>query len=264
VSETPIALAVAFAACIQATTGMGFALILSPVLLVVLAPTSAIVLMTALSLTLNLLVLFRRRGPRRVAWREVRPMLLAAVPGSLLGLALLRSLPKPALELGVGVTVLSLTLARLLVHPARERRRNERAHENRARRTHGGRPGHARSGRLAVGLLAGALSTAIGVNGPPLAMWLGTRRLGVATIRDSLAALFLGMGTVSALTLAPTFGDVHLRAVVVGCCFAGVVIGHALGSHLHLRLAPEMLERLLSLIVLASGASAVVFGLTAL
>jgi uncharacterized membrane protein YfcA len=40
VSKALLALVVALAACVQATAGMGFALILSPVLLVVLAPTT--------------------------------------------------------------------------------------------------------------------------------------------------------------------------------------------------------------------------------
>lgn len=45
-SEALLALVVALAACVQATAGMGFALILSPVVLVVLAPTTAMALIT--------------------------------------------------------------------------------------------------------------------------------------------------------------------------------------------------------------------------
>jgi hypothetical protein len=248
VSEALVALAVAFAACVQATAGMGFALILSPVLLVVLAPTSAIVLMTGLALALNVLVLFSRGGRRHVAWAEVGPMLIAAVPGSVCGLLLLRSLPKPALEIGVGMIVVALTLARLLP----------------LRAAPSSLVGHTSSGRLAVGMLAGALSTAIGVNGPPLAIWLAGRKLSFTAVRDSLAACFLGMGLITALTLVPALGSVHLRAVVIGCSLAGVLLGHALGSRLHPRIGHERLERFLSVIVLASGASAVVFGLAAL
>jgi hypothetical protein len=248
VSEALVALAVALAACVQATAGMGFSLILSPVLLVVLAPTSAIVLMTGLALILNLLVLFSRGGRPHVAWEEVGPMLIAAAPGSVCGLLLLRSLPKPALEIGVGVIVVGLTVARLL--PLRNATSSV--------------AGQASSGRLAVGLLAGALSTAIGVNGPPLAIWLASRKLGFTAVRDSLAACFLGMGAITAVTLAPALGSVHLRALVIVCCVAAVLLGHALGSRLHLRIAPARLERLLALVVLASGASAVLFGLAAL
>jgi len=248
VSDALIALAVGLAACVQATAGMGFALVLSPVLLVVLAPTTAIALMTALGLVLNLLVLLNRTGSPHVVWEEVRPMLIAAVPGSVCGLLLLRSLPKPALEIGVGVVVVALTLVRLRPRPVRVSAATDRAQPV----------------RLTVGALSGALSTAIGVNGPPLAMWLASRRLGFDAIRDSLAALFLGMGAITALTLIPTLGDVHLGALVAGCCLVGVLAGNALGSRLHPRIGPRRLERLLSVIILASGLSAVVFGLVAL
>ena len=247
-SDALIALAVALSACVQATTGMGFALVLSPVLFVVLAPTSAIVLMTGLGLGLNLLVLFHRGGRPHVGWDEVRPLLIAAVPGSVCGLLVLRSLPKPWLEAGVGLVVIALTVARLRPRSSRAQRRT----------------GHVRAARLAVGLLAGALSTAIGINGPLLAMWLSARGQVFPAIRDSLATLFLGMGAITALTLIPTLGGVHLRALVVGCCAAGVVAGHALGSRLHPRIGPERLQQLLSLIILASGASALVAGLTSI
>ena len=247
-SDALIALAVALSACVQATTGMGFALVLSPVLFVVLAPTSAIVLMTGLGLGPNLLVLFHRGGRPHVGWHEVRPLLIAAVPGSVCGLLVLRSLPKPWLEAGVGLVVIALTIARLRPRSSRAPRRSA----------------DVRAARLGVGLLAGALSTAIGINGPLLAMWLSARGQVFPAIRDSLAALFLGMGAITALTLIPALGGVHLHALVVGCCAAGVVAGHALGSRLHPRIGPERLQQLLSLIVLASGASALVAGLTSI
>jgi hypothetical protein len=249
VTDTLLALAVALSACLQATAGMGFALFLSPVLLVALVPTTAIVLMTGLGLMLNLLVLFHRGGRPHVVWAEVRPMLIAAMPGSVAGLVVLRSLPKPALEIGVGVIVVLLTLMRL--RPSRDH-----GHPKTNR--------HVQRGRLAVGLLAGALSTAIGINGPPLAMWLSARGLSLSSIRDSLAALFLGMEVITSLTLVPALGGVHLSALVIGSCLVAVFAGHELGSRLHPRIGPERLQRLLSLIIFASGASALIVGVASL
>ena len=240
-----IALAVALSACVQATAGMGFALVLSPVLLVALTPTSAIVLLTGLGFSLNLLVLFLRGQRPHVVWEEVRPMLIASVPGSVCGLLVLRSLPKPALEAGVGVIVIALTLARLGAAPHHA----------------GHRPAHVHAGRAVVGLLAGALSTAIGINGPPLALWLRTRGLHFTAIRDSLAVLFVGMELITALTLVPALGDVHLSAPATGYCVLGVFAGYALGSRVHPLLGPERLQQLLSLIILASGVSALIVGL---
>jgi len=49
------------AASVQATTGLGFALLLTPVTFAVLAPASAILIVTLLGLELNLLVLLAER-----------------------------------------------------------------------------------------------------------------------------------------------------------------------------------------------------------
>src|SRR5947207_143774 len=87
------------AASVQATTGLGFALVLTPVLFALLAPIGAIVTATLLGLELNLLVLLGERRRPRVAWREVIPLLVAAVPGTLFGIVLLRALSKPVLQI---------------------------------------------------------------------------------------------------------------------------------------------------------------------
>jgi uncharacterized membrane protein YfcA len=95
------------------------------------------------------------------------------------------------------------------------------------------------------------------VNGPPLALWLRSRGIAFFAVRDSLSAAFLGLGAITALTLVPVSGSVHLQAVAVGALLAG----HAIGSRLHRRLSPTRLERFLVAIVLASGASVLAFGL---
>ena len=82
------------AAVVQASTGLGFALILSPAVFALLEPESAVVAITVLGLALNGLVLFGERRRPLVAWREVGPILVAAVPGALCGVLILRALPK--------------------------------------------------------------------------------------------------------------------------------------------------------------------------
>jgi uncharacterized membrane protein YfcA len=253
VTAALVALSVTLAACVQATSGMGFALLLSPVLLVVLAPVSAIALLTGLGLTLNLLVLFRRTGPRHIAWSEVGPLLIASVPGSIGGLLVLRAIPKPALQAAVGAGVMSLMLVRAL-----QQRSGPRRPPTSERR------GQVARWRMAVGVLSGALSTAAGINGPPLALWLSGRGIGVVTIRDSLAACFLGMGLITAVTLLPTVSSVHLSPLIIAGSGPAVLAGHALGNHLRSRLAAERISRMLALLIVASGASALIFGLSAL
>jgi len=89
-------------AAVQSATGFGFALILSPALLAALEPYEAVTALLALGLALNLLVLFERGRPGSVRWRELRPVLAAAVPGLALGAAVLALLSKPTLQVVVG------------------------------------------------------------------------------------------------------------------------------------------------------------------
>ena len=46
------------ASCVQATSGLGFALILTPVLFALISPVGAIITATGLGIVLNVLVLF--------------------------------------------------------------------------------------------------------------------------------------------------------------------------------------------------------------
>ena len=60
-----------------------------------------------LGLALNLLVLFEGGRPEHVDWRALAPMLLAALPGLAVGVVALTQLSKEALQVAVGVAVIS-------------------------------------------------------------------------------------------------------------------------------------------------------------
>ncbi len=236
------ALVAGLAACVQTAVGMGFALVLSPVLLLATRPQPAILILTVLGLMVNVITLLRGHHRMRVAWEEVVPILLAAVPGSVGGLLVLRALSKPTIETAVGAMVVVLALTRL-------------------RHLEPTVSGPVRPARLAVGALAGVLSTASGINGPPLAIWLSQRHLSATAIRDSLAVIFLGTGTITALTLLPDIGRTHLPWTLAGLALLAVLAGQLAGHHIHLRASTEQLRRALSLIILLTGIIALLSGL---
>jgi len=234
------------AAVVQAIAGVGFALVLSPAAFALLDPESAIVAVTALGLALNLLVLFAEHRRPQVAWSEVRPFLWAAVPGAGCGVIVLRALPKPALQVTVGVAV--VIAAALRAHALR-----------RAVPPSAGDP----RGRLAVGFVSGTLTTSAGVSGPPLALWLAHRGYAAAQMRDSLGAAFVGLAIIGGLVLAPVLAaagaEIDWGALAVG--LACVVVGHAIGSRVFARLKGERFEPLLLAVVTAAGAASIVAGL---
>ena len=235
-----VGMGAAAAACVQATTGLGFAMVLTPVLFALLTPTAAIVIVTALGLELNLLVLLGERRRPRVVWRELVPILAAAAPGIVCGVLLLRALPKPALQVSVGV---------LLIAAALRRRPRTVASE-------GSTPG-----RLAVGFTSGVLTTSTGLSGPPIALWLSRLGLAPGEVRDSLSAVFLAIGVIAFLALAPVVGRAHLDPALIGAGLACVVAGHALGRRAFARLDAHRFEPLMRAIILCAGAASIVAGL---
>jgi uncharacterized protein len=234
------------AAVVQASTGLGFALILSPAVFALLEPESAVVAITVLGLALNGLVLFGERRRPLVAWGEVGPILLASVPGAVCGVFILRALPKSALQIAVGVAVIGAAALRA------------RARRDAAAPT----PGDPRA-RLTLGFATGALSTSAGVNGPPIALWFAHRGLGPAEIRDSLSAAFLGLGIIAGVVLAPVLAaanDVEIDWGALAAALACVVAGHAVGRRAFARIDAERYEPLLLGIVVAAGAASIVAG----
>jgi uncharacterized protein len=244
-----VAAAALAAAVVQASTGLGFALVLGPALFALLEPESAIVALTVLGLALNLLVLFGERRRPAVAWGEVGPILAAAAPGALCGVLVLRALPKPWLQVTVGAAVIAAAALRTRSRAA--------AFEPTA--------GDSRA-RLALGFATGTLTTSAGINGPPMALWFTHRGLGPAEVRDSLSAAFLGLGIIGGMVLAPVLAaaneDVDWRALAAG--LACVVAGHAVGRRAFARIDAARYEPLLLVVVVAAGAASVVAGALAL
>lgn len=236
------------AACVQATTGIGFALVLSPIAFALLSPAGAIIVVTALGLELNLLVLLGERRRPRVAWGELGPILLAAVPGSVGGVLLLRALPKAALQIAVGVALIATAL--LLLWRAAARPPAQRAGSV--------------SGRVAVGFSTGVLGTSTGVSGPPLALWLARIGLTPAEVRDSLSAAFLVLGVIAFATLVPLVHRAHLTAAVLMAGLGCVIGGHAVGSRAFARLDPAWFQPLLLVVIAVAGVASVVAGASAL
>ena len=119
------AIAALVGAFIQSATGFGFALVLSPALFAVLEPEEAVGTLLVLGLALNLLVLVE--GGWHADWRRVAPMLVAALPGLVVGVVLLSALSKEALQVIVGLAVIAAGAWQLVARRAAsgERHRTE-------------------------------------------------------------------------------------------------------------------------------------------
>jgi uncharacterized protein len=222
-------------AAVQSAAGFGFALVLSPALFAVMEPAEAVTALLLLGVALNLLVLGEAHHAR---WRLVAPILAAALPGLVVGALLLSALSKEVLQVGVGLAVVAAAGWQL-------------RHASAARRVPG----------AVAGLVSGALTTSISVNGPPLVLWLEAQRLRPEELRATLAALFLALNVVGAAILVATNSDATLDGARLALLLALVVAGYGLGALAFRRLNGEHFSTIVLALVICTGLASIAAGL---
>jgi uncharacterized membrane protein YfcA len=239
----PAVLALASVAVIgsaaQSATGFGVALPVAPVAFAVLSPADAVLTVAAASLMNNLLVLGTRHRRLAVRGGDGALLVAAAIPTLLIGALVVSHVSKPPMQLAVGLAILTAVAFRL--------------HE----------PGRlaafsSREAGLPTGMLAGALTTTVGINGPPMVIWLRARRATVTELRDTLAVVFLALNLAAIPSVARHGGAIP--AAVLPALAAALLLGHVLGLRAHARLPARTLDRGLVAILAVAGAASIVAG----
>lgn len=169
-----LSVAVALAAFLQGSIGVGFALLMSP-LLSLLEPALLPVGVLVLMLPLNCYVAWRER--QRIDFRGASWITAGRVVGTAGGVWVLAALSASALNIFVGLAILAAVLVTLAM-PRFD-------------------PG--RTSFVAAGLVTGVTETATGVGGPPLALVYQHQLPSV--MRPTIAACFLVGELVSLLVL---------------------------------------------------------------
>ncbi|HEX6025428.1 MAG TPA: sulfite exporter TauE/SafE family protein [Solirubrobacter sp.] len=188
-------------AMLQAATGFGFSLVAAPLLFAAIGPEPAVILLTVLGVEINVLTLATEGRRPRPLWHDALVMLAFGVPGALVGVAVLRSLPAVALQIGVTLGVIGTLLAR------------------RVREAHVPAP--------VAGFSAGALGMSTSTNGPPLLLHLLGRGATPEQVRDTLTVCFIGLAPIGMVALFATgTADVPDRTLVLALMPA------VLGAHL--------------------------------
>jgi uncharacterized membrane protein YfcA len=162
----------------QATTGFGFSLLAVPLLGLIAGPVDAVVGSSILAVLLNAVAVTRDRT--EVRWGAARTVLLAGLAGLPFGLLALTLLPARTLTVLIALCVLAGTVAIW-------------------------RGLRIRAGRTAMataGFLSGVLTTATGVNGPPMAAAFSAMGLPPRQFRATLAAVFVVVGPIGVLGFA--------------------------------------------------------------
>jgi uncharacterized membrane protein YfcA len=221
-----IAVAVLAAGFVQGATGVGFALIVAPVL-GLLKPSLLPVCVLVLMLPLNVYVLWRERGALDkpgAGW-----ITAGRVAGTFGGLWVLVALSASQLDLFVGLATVAAVLATLLA------------------------PAFTPGPRAFVlsGLVTGVTEPATGIGGPPLA--LVYQHQPVAVMRSTIAFCFLVGQLVSlgALLAAGRIGSSQLLAA--GQLLPALLVGAVLSHKVHDRVQTRFLRAFVLVFALASG-----------
>jgi uncharacterized membrane protein YfcA len=218
---------VIFAAFVQGAMGVGFALIVAPVISLIeprLLPVSLLVLM----LPLNLFVLWRERGHIDLA--GAKWITIGRVGGTLGGLWVLSALSQHQLNAFVGLATIAavvLTLAMPAFNPARP-------------------------AFLASGVVTGITETATGIGGPPLA--LVYQHHAPSVMRSTVALCFL-TGEVISLVLLFAAHRVEVMYLQVAVeLLPALVIGVLWSQAVHRRVNGRFLRGFVLVFAAVSGA----------
>lgn len=226
--------AITVGAAAQRVTGLGFALVSAPFLVVALGPVQGVIIANALGALTAALVLAR-------AWRDIdRKRLADLLPGTVVavpaGAVLVHVLPSPWLLLLVG------TLCTLAVATAWR-----------------ARPWPAlasRPGAAASGFLSGLFSVLAGTGGPPLTLYAVATAWRSASFTATVQVVLLVNGL-----LALAIKGIPKQTDLLGWAVLGVLGGILIGTPLARRVGPATGLKLVLVVALFGSLSALLRGL---
>lgn len=229
-----VGVAVLFGAATQRITGMGFALVSSPVLVLMLGAGLGVPLIQILGILSSLLVFASTF--RDVSWKKAVALAIPATAGLLPGWWVARNVPEPILLIVIGLMVIAAILAMVA---------DERA------RVFRGVPG-----LLGAGFLSGFMNVIAGVGGPAMVLYKLSVNWHHKQFVATLQVYFIALSTGAVLVL----GWPQMAAEMWIAALIGLALGIALGHQLARRVRIEVASRLVIIVALAGALATVVQG----
>jgi uncharacterized membrane protein YfcA len=222
-----LAVAVFVSAFIQGALGIGFALMLAPIV-GILQPELLPVMLLILMLPLNAQVAWRERGA--IDWPGFKWITVGRFAGTFAGLWLLAALSVHQLDLAVGWFTVIAAAAALAVPPFTPNR----------------------PAAIGVGIFTGVTETATGIGGPPLALLY--QHTGGPTLRATVALCFL-VGEVMSLSLLAIAGKITAGQLLAALYLMPlVIVGTMLSKVVHSRIGGKGMRIAVLIFALISGA----------
>lgn len=207
-----LVLAIVVGAAMQRLTGMGFALVSAPFVVLLLGPTTGIVLVNICGVVASALVLFRVL--RDIDWKKFLILAAAAVAGVVPGAAIVKFIPPAWLQIGVGLMVLAGLTVSLRMSSIKHH--------------HGIKP------MLLAGVTSGIMNTTAGVGGPAMSVYAVASGWGQRSFAATMQPYFLTIGAASVLAKyvaspeSMPLLDSREWAAIGGAIVVGLVAGEVL------------------------------------
>ncbi len=225
-------LVVMLGAMVQGLTGLGFALIAVPVLLLFQDARTVIVSALILTGVLNALILLQTRC-RRLSWRDATPIIVGSVLGVPFGSYLLVVLNPESLKVMVAGLALLFSLPMLMGF-----------HRSFS---------HQQAAGMLTGAVSGALQSCTSMGSPPVALFMTNQGFSKDSFRGTLVLRSMAVSSLSVAALMTT-GMVNTSvALQVLAMVPAVLIGLAIGLALA-KVVPQKLFKKLTILVIAGTA----------
>lgn len=202
-----------FASILQTSTGFGFSIMATPFLLLLFEPKEAIQINLLLSLVISLALI--RKIRQDVDIGILKRFIIGSIPGLPIGIFIFLLVNTSYLKMGIGIVILTLTF--ILIINVRLKTSNRKD--------------------LVVGSLSGALTTGIGMPGPPLLLYFAGTATDKERLRATTLAFYLYIYAVSLLiqvAFAGTSKTVWTSSVMALPLVAiGLYVGQLLFNHIN-------------------------------
>ncbi len=222
----------------QRLTGLGFALVASPFLVLMVGADVGVPLLQVLSIVACIVVLASTY--RDVEWKKVATLVPPALAGVVPGWLLFRWMEPGALSILIG----SLVLVALVAMAADERTRVFRG----------------TGGLVGAGFLSGFMNVTAGIGGPALVLYMLSTAWEHRYFIASSQVYFIAINSGSLFFHGIPQLGVGLWVLVLATMLAGMVLGHLLNK----RVGPQLAGKLVVVIAAVGSLASIVRGVSEL
>lgn len=220
---------VLLASILQTSTGFGFSILATPFLLLLFDVTEAIQINLILSLVISCALITKIHKDIDVA--ILKRFIIGSFVGLPLGITVFLLLNINSLKLGISIIILALTILLLLKFRVGQTKRRD----------------------LVVGGLSGALTTSIGMPGPPILLYFSGTNTQKEKLRATTLAFYLFIYSMSLIIQVIFIGTNKTIWISSGLALPLVFVGLFLGQLLFKRINQSLFRIFTYIILLFTG-----------